>query len=318
MARTPRHEPSSAILPGMVSAISQRFTVLREITQRRWVRILLVVWALSGIYDLALSEWIPESVSSHLPRVYQVVAMTAGLVPWMVWLLAGAVIIVAGSVEYAFRHKQQFLQSVGYTTQKKPGSKWMWPLIGMILGGLCFIGCAAWLVVDVRSTNDQIENALRRYVLPRHLTDQQISTIADYLRKFGPQVVKFTVAKDNQEANSYRADIQKALEQSGWAISSTDYADIPEGVRYQYMQTQENNQKPRDAKNPRPDTLITDAFKLAHVRLDGGGGGSSINVTADSFTIFVGHRRMDDGDLIGKRIMRERALRQLQDLDDGD
>jgi hypothetical protein len=48
---------------------------------------------------LALSQWIPEEYAKHLPKVYQVVAMTTGLVSWEIWLLVGAAIVVAGAIE---------------------------------------------------------------------------------------------------------------------------------------------------------------------------------------------------------------------------
>jgi hypothetical protein len=55
------------------------------------------------LWDLVLSEWIPEEYGKHLPRAYQVVAMTAGLASWQVWLLIGAAIVVFAAIEYAYR-----------------------------------------------------------------------------------------------------------------------------------------------------------------------------------------------------------------------
>ena len=81
----------------------QRLVFLQAIGKSPWVRILLVLWALSGVYDLALSQWIPEEYAKRLPKIYRVVAMTAGLASWQVWLLVGAVITVGAAIEYAFR-----------------------------------------------------------------------------------------------------------------------------------------------------------------------------------------------------------------------
>jgi hypothetical protein len=81
----------------------QRLVFLPAIGKNPWVRILLVLWALSGVYDLALSQWIPEEYAKRLPKIYRMVAMTAGLASWQVWLLVGATITVGAAIEYAFR-----------------------------------------------------------------------------------------------------------------------------------------------------------------------------------------------------------------------
>jgi hypothetical protein len=94
----------------MHPAIRQRWTTLQEISNCPWVRVLLAIWTLSGIWDLALSEWVPEQYAKQLPKIYQVIAMSAGLASWQVWLLVGAVLVVAGAIEYAFRHKRRFSQ----------------------------------------------------------------------------------------------------------------------------------------------------------------------------------------------------------------
>jgi hypothetical protein len=100
---------------------SQRFTVLREIFKQPWMRFLSFLWFASGLWDLFLSEWIPEEYGKRLPRVYQVVAMIAGLASWQIWVLTGAVIIVVAAIEYAFRHKRRFSQ-LQYATSSTEGS----------------------------------------------------------------------------------------------------------------------------------------------------------------------------------------------------
>jgi hypothetical protein len=89
----------------MHPGIAQRWEILRDIVRRPWVRILLAIWAASGVWDLALSQWIPEQYSRELPKVYQVVAIATGLVSWQAWLLVGAVVAIAGAIEYAAKHK---------------------------------------------------------------------------------------------------------------------------------------------------------------------------------------------------------------------
>src|ERR1700685_3315626 len=89
-----------------------RLKILSEITERTWVRVLLAILPASGIWDLALSQWIPEQYAKKLPRVYQVIAMTTGLLPWQLWVMLGALIIAAASFEYAYRHKKQLLATL--------------------------------------------------------------------------------------------------------------------------------------------------------------------------------------------------------------
>ena len=193
----------------------------------------------------------------------------------------------------------------------------MWLVVGSIAGLLLFCACIIWLILDLRSTNAEIQSALRRYVLPRHLTEQQIKIVSEYLLKYDPQEVKFIVTKDNEECSSYRADFQRALEQGGWKVTSIDYSnDVREGISTNFVQPEEKAQVRPDPKHPNPDILFNDAFKQARVPIGARGSGSGIAITKVTFTVSIGRRRMDDGDLIGKRAMRERALRTLQELND--
>jgi hypothetical protein len=192
----------------------------------------------------------------------------------------------------------------------------LWPMIGMVVGGLIFIGCVIWQLVDNRRSNAEIQETLSRYVLPRHLSEQQIITIGEYLSKYDPQQFKMIVIKHNEEASSYRADIQRALTLGGWELSTIDYSDdVREGIGLQFTETQESSQRRQDPKHPKPLELLQRAFQQARVQLAGSGSGSGVSITANSMTISIGRRRMDDGDLIGKKQMQERARRILEGED---
>lgn len=175
----------------------------------------------------------------------------------------------------------------------------MLPILGMTIGGLLFIGCAIWVLAGLNGSNQDILRALNRYVLPRHLSEQQIATIADYLQKHPPQKVKFSIIRNNEEASSYRVDIQQALLKGGWEIIGFDYPDfVQEGLSIHFQQTQASQQQQGTLKNPKPDTILLDALRAAKVRIDGSGGGSGIDTKENVLTIRIGHRRMDDGDLV--------------------
>ena len=42
----------------------------------------------------------------------------------------------------------------------------LWPIIGMVVGGLLFIACAAWQLIANGKANAEIQETLSRYVLP--------------------------------------------------------------------------------------------------------------------------------------------------------
>jgi hypothetical protein len=81
----------------------RRLGLLKELSRQPFVRILLLLWAGSGAWDLALSEWIPEEYAKHLPRVYQVVALMTGLISWQLWTIMGFAIVAFACLEYGVR-----------------------------------------------------------------------------------------------------------------------------------------------------------------------------------------------------------------------
>jgi hypothetical protein len=193
------------------------------------------------------------------------------------------------------------------------------PIIGIVVGGCLFVGSIAWVVIDNRRANDEFSKTLSRYVLPRHLTDLQITKVADYLSKFDPQVVQITVIKNSEETNSYVSDIQRALQQGGWKISSFVYSeDVPEGISTNLTETQQSAQMPADPKHPKADQLFTQAFKDAKISLQGSSSGSGQAITANLFSIKVGRRRLDDGDLMYRKQLKERAQRMLDDASESE
>ncbi len=127
--------------PGVIGTdmffeIMRRLKLLSEIVKHPIVRVLLVIWALSGAWDLALSEWIPEEYSKHLPKAYQVVAMTTGLLSWQLWVLAGAAIIVVASFEYAYRRNGSEVEA----GEAKEANTIKFPMILTIEWGIIFAG----------------------------------------------------------------------------------------------------------------------------------------------------------------------------------
>jgi hypothetical protein len=66
-----------------------------------------------------------------------------------------------------------------------------------------------------------------------------------------------------------------------------------EGWMTNFVQTQAHAQAQSDPKHPDSLALLTEAFRLANVQSEGGGSGSGSNITKDSLSIMIGHRRRD-------------------------
>lgn len=190
------------------------------------------------------------------------------------------------------------------------------PIIGIVVGGFLFVASVAWMLAQGRQADEGVARTLTRYVLPRHLTDAQIKTISTYLSGFPPQTAQFLVIQNNEEASSYRADLQRALMDGGWTISAVNYSnDVREGLTWQLTQPQAAAQQSGSAKNPTVDWLFSKAMEKAHVQIAGSGGGSGRDITTTTFVIAIGHRRMDDGDLTMRKRAQEEARRLLDDPD---
>jgi hypothetical protein len=198
----------------------------------------------------------------------------------------------------------------------------LWPIIGMFGGALIFLSCAVWLFSDNRATNREIQQALRRYVLPRHLTEQQTAAISGYLLQHDPPKetkVIITVPERDAEAAAYADDIRQALVKGGWPIAPINTAnDVQEGLGAQFWQTEQSSKIPADAQHPKLNDLLRQALHAARIEFGNFGGGGGQAITENSLTISVGHRRMDDGDLKGKAMLRERAIRMLKDAEEQD
>src|SRR4051812_36182419 len=85
------------------SALKERAELARRILGTRTAKWMLAIWAALGIYDLALSEIIPEGLGNRFPKARDAIAMTGGWLSLEVWLLILAGILVVATLEYAHR-----------------------------------------------------------------------------------------------------------------------------------------------------------------------------------------------------------------------
>ncbi|MDR4463785.1 MAG: hypothetical protein MRJ66_05905 [Nitrospira sp.] len=171
---------------------------------------------------------------------------------------------------------------------------------------------------DVELLNKRME----RYVLPRQLTGDQKKTIADYLSKFDPQPIVMKVVPKNEEASSYRADLQQALEKGGWPVANITYDEgVQEGLRIEMTEPmQEPGQPdPFEKLNPKkkPNDVLHDALTQAGILVSGTGSGSGRNITSTTITISIGNRRRDKWAIPPSAFMRRSNVELPEDPDRG-
>lgn len=171
--------------------------------------------------------------------------------------------------------------------------------IGLVLLALTTLGLIGWNIWSQQRIT-HLEAQMERYVLPRHLTQNQKDSIAEYLRNSGiePQTVEMRIITRNEEASSYRADLQQALEKAGWPVSNFIYDEtVQEGLGINTLEPYPNPQQQtifdRVKNKKTPTQILTDAFKNAGVILHRGSGGGSREISAPVITIEVGSRRRD-------------------------
>ena len=94
-----------------------------------------------------------------------------------------------------------------------------------------------------------------------------MTIIADYLAHHNPKQVKMLVIQNNEEASSYRSDIQTALMQGGWEITAIDYRpDVRQGSRRFFNRRSETSRLRPDPRNPNAQELFNDAMQRARVQ----------------------------------------------------
>jgi hypothetical protein len=83
--------------------IFDRLNFVGRALKQRWVRSILVLWAILGAWDQFVSQMLPTEWGARVPNLFRVLALTGDLLPWWGWLLVGVLIVAGAAVEYAFR-----------------------------------------------------------------------------------------------------------------------------------------------------------------------------------------------------------------------
>ena len=87
----------------MLFAIKRHRNIFAEVFGQRWLRAPGAALTALGLYDLLLSQGLPEELAKKWPRLHEVIAMTGGWLPWWAWgwIVTGFAAIVI--FEYAVR-----------------------------------------------------------------------------------------------------------------------------------------------------------------------------------------------------------------------
>jgi hypothetical protein len=158
-----------------------------------------------------------------------------------------------------------------------------------------------WVVL-ISASVWRLGDDINRYALPRRLTEAQKDAIAKELKKTDPHDVRFRVADRDEEAASYRSDLQQALERGGWpVIESLNAPNLRSGLAVDFSRppdpdkTSEERarERARGVRDVRPNDTLVRAFREAGVRIDSWGSGSGQNITMSTLTVTVGPRRRD-------------------------
>jgi hypothetical protein len=89
-----------------MSFFKERLAVVREITNRRWVRFALLLWAVIAAYDTFVHQFIPEPLTHRFPKIYELIYRTSGWLPWWTWLVVLALIVSGASIEFASKRSR--------------------------------------------------------------------------------------------------------------------------------------------------------------------------------------------------------------------
>jgi hypothetical protein len=91
----------------MLIGLLGRIRYLRIVAATLIGKFLLPPWAVLGALDLTLSQVVPKKYSEKVPKLYEVVEMTTGWLPWHFWAISGAVLVALAALEAGYNSAQE-------------------------------------------------------------------------------------------------------------------------------------------------------------------------------------------------------------------
>ncbi|MBL8894250.1 MAG: hypothetical protein JNJ53_06585 [Rhizobiales bacterium] len=158
---------------------------------------------------------------------------------------------------------------------------------------------------------EELQKQLVKYVLPRHLTEDQIQKFCETLKK-QPGKIILRAQENCEEASSYRADFYRAFDLAGWEIAMENKV-VGEGTRLDLRQTMTREKKKTEGEILM--SIVQQAFREIRVRMDGTSTGSSAAPVDTVLTLEIGRRRMDDGHERARQAEVEDLQRRLKNPD---
>jgi hypothetical protein len=166
---------------------------------------------------------------------------------------------------------------------------WKWPFA--FAGALCgLVGFSMDLAGS--SVRDADSDQVRNYVVPRRLTPGEAQAFSKASLNREHRKIHVAFMGGDEEASQYAGDIVQALRQAGWPPDSV-YATTPDGKAWfggpfdQGLQILDYD--PAVASTTPTALLLQNAFREAHIFVNGGGVGLSKN-GQEATIVLVGRR----------------------------
>ena len=107
----------------MVGSLKDRLELAKKIIDHPAIRVALLIWAIIAAYDTFSSQILPETLAKKAPKVREVIVMTSGWLPFWVWLLLLAAILIFASLEFALRRTNKIDTAGGKVVHRKVSAR---------------------------------------------------------------------------------------------------------------------------------------------------------------------------------------------------
>ena len=95
----------------MWERIRERWTLFREATKGPWRRGFLILFALIGIYDTFVAQFLPRETAASVPNIFEVLrdfGVWLAAWPWWVWVLGLFTTALLSILEFAVRQTRKY------------------------------------------------------------------------------------------------------------------------------------------------------------------------------------------------------------------
>lgn len=278
------------------------------------------IWAGLILMVVGIPEWLSSVWSLFSSEPFAVVLANKfpfHLPDWSpYWITAsiGSLMYVYLMIELIWSRKGQ-ANPLPPVIEKVIFHSYTFPITVFVLAGIFAI-----LLWVLSGKVNALRYAIDCFVMPRHLTNEQITKIAEYLSRNAPSDIELYQVEHDEEAGAYRADFYNAIKAGGWKILQVHVipeAQVHSDLHIQFdepLQTSPQTSPPEeDPKHPRPHTILQQAFQYAGVSGGSSGNGASLAFQKYSLALTIGHRRRDSYacEEAQKRHHKEILIREL-------